>query len=164
MRLIELTRGKFAQVDDEDFEWLSQWKWHIFSARHTYYAVRNEINRESGKYRTLRMHRQILRLNFSDGKQIDHADGNGLNNQRDNLRMCSRSENRGNAQKRKRGYSSFKGVSWHIRKKKWYAGIRYNCKSIWLGSFTNEHDAALAYNNAAIKLFGEFARLNEVDG
>ncbi len=105
------------------------------------------------------MHRVIMQAR--PGKFIDHINHNGLDNRIANLRHASRTENNWNARKRKGKYSSkYKGVCWFKVKKKWQARIQVNGKGIFLGIFTNEMDAARAYDKAARKYYGEFAYLN----
>lgn len=156
MKEIDLTRGQVALVDDEDFEYLNQFKWCVQKGKNTLYAVRNNYN--NGKSATQYMHGAIL-----NGKGIDHIDHNGLNNQRSNLRLCSQSENSMNTQKYANKSSSFKGVSFHKLSGKWRAYIMINGKETHLGYFTSEIEAAKAYNTKAIALFCEFANLNKID-
>jgi len=156
MKEIELTQGKIALVDDGDFEWLNQYKWHAAKGGRTYYAVRKK--KIDGKEQRLLMHRIIL--NTPKNKQSDHKDLNGLNNQRYNLRICTPQENMMNREYYTDGYSKFKGVSWDKARSKWRSYICINYKFIPLGRFISEIDAALAYDKACKRLFGEFARLN----
>jgi hypothetical protein len=158
MKRIKLTQGKYALVDDEDFEWLNQWKWHAFKRPHTFYASRN-ICSSDGKRGLLLMHRLLTEA--PKGREVDHKDGNGLNNQRVNLRVCTDQENRQNRCKPSHNKSGYKGVSWHKRSKKWHAQIGANgIKMKSLGYFTNKIEAAKAYDSAARKYHGEYARLN----
>lgn len=93
----------------------------------------------------------------------DHIDGDGLNNQRLNLRQSTKSQNNMNTNKGQ-GYSSkYKGVTWDKARKKWKCGIKINGKQIFIGRFIEEDDAALAYNQKASELFGEFSRLNVLE-
>jgi len=149
-RLISLTKGKFTIVDDEDYEWLSQWKWHYNNGG---YAVR-AITTTKNKQTLILMHRIIT--NAPPDKQVDHIDHDKLNNVRINLRACTHAENQHN-RCRGCGTSKFKGVCWHKRDKKWMSSIRIYDKLKHLGCFVNEIDAAKAYDKAARELFGEFA-------
>lgn len=173
MKLIPLSQsgknaGKyFAIVDDEDYSFLMQWKWAIGTSKSSknIYAVRSHSPKQ--------MHRVILKLTDKN-KFVDHIDHNGLNNQKNNLRIATSSENNKNT--KSSGFSKYLGVALHkqriisFRKKTndyverlyvyWQANIRINGKNINLGTFKNEIDAAQAYNNAAIKYHGEFANIN----
>ena len=148
---IQLTRGKVAIVDDEDFEWLSRISWHVKPDLHTSYAAWEQ----NGK--------SILMHHLLATKPVDHINGNGLDNQRCNLRSATRQQNQMNRGKHQKATSKFKGVFWSKRAKKWHASIRLNKKGIHLGYFISEVEAAKAYNRAAKELFGEFARPNLVE-
>lgn len=161
MKTIYLSKGQFALVNDDDFEFLNQYSWHVLEGKHTYYAVRAQrIGKCSeGKQLSILMHRFIL--NAPKGMEADHIDGNGLNNQRCNLRIATISQNRMNhIRKNPNSTSRFKGVSWNSNYKKWVATIQLNKKPIWLGSHIKEEDAAKAYDRAAIEHFKEFASPN----
>lgn len=159
MKQIKLTQNQYALVDDEDFEELNKYKWQADKTkRGTYYATRRPyINK---KYVTTRMHNQIM-----NAKEIDHRDGDGLNNQKYNLRKCTRLQNTWNAKPRKNSSSQYKGVSKVISKYKnkqyiyWEASIKYKDQR-WRKNFKNEIEAAEAYDTKAKEFFGEFARLN----
>lgn len=164
MRKIPLTQGKVALVDNQDYDWLNQQKWCILQTPYIdhFYAYRS-IFTSKGQKKTLLMHRLILGLDFSDGKQVDHIDGNGLNNQQSNLRICSQRQNSQNARKRNmKATSKYKGVHWCRRDSKWVARIVVDSKIVFLGHFSSEFAGAQAYNKAALKHFGEFAKLNEI--
>ena len=153
MKEIQLTQGKVALVDDEDFEYLNQWKWCAHKHRNTFYVVRNTTL--NGKRITKLMHGVIL-----NGKGIDHIDHNGLNNQKSNLRFCTQSQNLMNTKKRANTSSIYKGVHFDNRTKKWLAQINLRGKQIYIKLLSSEVDAARAYNAKATELFGEFANLN----
>lgn len=153
MKTIKLTQGKETIVDDEDYEYLSQWKWYY----HNGYATRS-TNRINGIQTTIRLHKLLTSLK----EEVDHINGNRLDNRKDNLRICSRKENSRNQIKRNNTSSKYKGVSWNKRNQKWMSFITYNYKRIHLGYFYNEIDAAKAYNKAAIKYHKEFAKLNNI--
>ncbi len=160
MREIPLTQGKVALVDDGDYEWLMQWKW--FAEKRvtrrgivTWYARTNKTN---GHHY---MHRLILSL-LGSALEGDHGDGNGLNNQRFNLRGATKTQNCQNQQLKRNNTSGFKGVCFNKSYGKWRARITVNKQDIELGFFSDKATAAIAYNNAATQHFGEFAQLNPV--
>lgn len=162
MKTITLTQGKVALVDDEDFDRLNRHKWYArkyaLKNRMTWYAVRN-LTVAPGKQTTLQMHREIAAV--AGICQTDHRDGNGLNNQRENLRPATRRQNQQNQRKRPDCSSRFKGVCWNEESRKWQANIRVNGYKRYLGLFEVEEDAADAYDEAATRLFGEFALTNQ---
>lgn len=144
-----------ALVDDDDYDYLMQWKWYANKHRNTFYAKRFDPDGN------IRMHRQLL--NISDPKiTIDHKDHNGLNNQRDNLRVCNSAQNAWNKSVRPGGTSLYKGVSFHKKMGKYMAAIRRGGSGYYLGYFESQEDAAIAYNKKAVELFGEFAHLNTI--
>lgn len=148
MKEIELTQNKISLVDDEDYEWLDERKWcaacHKEKNIKYYYAVSNGII----------MHRLILGLT-NKAVLVDHRNHNTLDNRKLNLRICSKAENGFN---RHSYLNEFKGVK--KVKNKFVARIIYNGKYIHLGTFDFEIDAALAYDEVAKQLFGEYAYLN----
>lgn len=153
-KLIPLTKGQFAIVDDVDFDWLSRWRWQCVETGNNRYASRTKQG--------IKMHRVIL--SAPTGMLIDHIDGNGLNNQRSNLRLATSLQNAQNQQpqQRKNKLSPYKGVT--LSSKKWRAHIRVNGELLVLGRFDTEIEAACAYNHAAIKYFGQFAYVNDIPG
>lgn len=158
MKEIKLTQGKVALVDDEDFEYLNQWKWHAFkSGAGIFYARRYDCtnNVRIG----IPMHRLILNLKKGDKLVIDHKDGNGLNNQRSNVRVCTQQQNSIN--RKGHGASKYIGVSCDKRwNNKWRASIKIGGKQKSIGYYKTEENAAIAYNIFAEKHHGEFARYN----
>lgn len=159
MRSIALTREKIALVSNCDYEYLKHWKWyaHHGHASDLWYARNDWFEEER---RRVFMHAIIAeRMGLKGG--VDHIDGNGLNNQRSNLRLA----NGNNAKNRKIGTnnkSGYKGVYWRKDRKIWVAAISINGKQIYLVSSPDKKKAALMYNAAALKYHGEFASLNEV--
>ena len=155
MKLIPLTQGKFAIVDDEDFEWLNQYKWCAHWDKYNWYAQRRK-----GRKIVL-MHKEIL--NVPEGFEPDHINRNGLDNQRHNLRICTHAENCRNRKLNHNNKSGFRGVCWDRKSKKWRASIKYCFKTFCLGFFNSEIEAARAYDCKAKELFGEFAYLKFPD-
>ncbi len=158
MKKIPLTKGQFALVDDEDFEFLNQWKWHASVRGELFYACRNRSLKEKMGHMLIYMHRVIINLDRGDKTQIDHKDGNGLNNQRDNLRTCTPSQNRINRIAPTNSTSGLRGVTWSKGRKKWVAQIKIDKKTVNLGGFTSKEDAHQEYIKAAKTYHGEFAR------
>lgn len=160
-KLIPLTKGKFAIVDDFNYEWLNQWKWCVSEEGYTDYAIRGIYlggGKEKAKYKTISMHRLIL--NAKLGQLTDHKNHNGLDNQIFNLRPCTSRQNQQNTRKQKIRTSKYKGVYWQKQIRRWVASIRVNGKSKHIGSFKVESKAAKAYDLEAKKHFIEFAYLN----
>lgn len=158
MKQIPLSQGKFALVDDEDFEFLNQWKWSAHKDYNTFYATRNE-RQENGKYKMISMHRQILGL-INPKDLVDHEDGNGLNNSRANLRKCTHTQNSRNRTLPKSNTSGFKGVSFYKKTGKYIACIEANGKGFNLGYYKTKEDAAFAYDIAAEIIFEDFSNPN----
>jgi len=151
-KLIPLSQGKFAIVDPEDFDELSQYKWTAAKSPNTFYAVRSDHGRQ------IRMHRLIT--NAPKGLVVDHINHNGLDNRKSNLRLCTRSENARNQRPQTNRSSKYKGVCWHKNQKKWLARVYSNGVTYHLGSFKSQIAAAKAYDKKAKQLFGKFACLN----
>lgn len=158
MKTIPLTQDLVAIVDDADYETLSQFKWHAKKHACSAYAARNI--RVDGKQRTLKMHRVIMG-DDATGLHVDHRDGDGLNNQRGNLRICTRSENNRNRRLNKDNVTGLKGVSapktMRESVNKFAAQIRVNGKCHHLGHFSTAELAHAAYCAAAVRFHGEFA-------
>ena len=156
MKQIPLTQGKIALVDDEDYERLNRHRWYAQKSRYTYYAVRKS-SRKQGKQRTIYMHKEILDIPL--GFETDHKNHFGLDNRKANIRSCTRGENQHN-RRQQNGASKYKGVTWYKGLRKWQAQIRFDGKTIHLGQFYLEIDAARTYDRKAKELFGEFAHTN----
>lgn len=162
MKEIKLTQGKVALVDDEDFEYLSQFKWQYNkNCTVSGYARRNV--RVNGKVKSIPMHREILGLGWGNKTKVDHKDRNGLNNQKSNLRHATVTQN--NCNRRLHNKHKYRGVTF-IKNggyiSKWRASIVKDGRRIPLGHYKTVEEAALAYNEAAKKYQGEFAVLNDV--
>lgn len=145
MKNILLTQSKSSFIDNDDYELLNSYKWSFNGL----YAVR----KFNGK--TWYMHWDVIGKP-QKGFEVDHINGNKLDNRRSNLRICRRNENSRNKTKQKNNTSGYKGVSWNRRDKKWVAYISINGKHIFLGSFNLAVDACNAYEKVAKELHGDF--------
>jgi hypothetical protein len=143
---IKLTQGKYALVDDCDYEQLNQYKWHYSQG----YAAR----RQFGK--VVLMHRQIMQT--PEGMDTDHINHNGVDNQRMNLRICTPSENHRNLKKYKNGMSPYQGVG--RKDNQWRARVSVKGRQVSIGLFRKERHAAMVYDLWAVDLYGEFAKTN----
>lgn len=164
---IPLTQGKFAIVDDEDYEWLSKKRWFAHRSRtcKLFYALR--MAGTSPNQKCIRMHREII--GAPDGSKVDHKDRDSLNNRRSNLRLCTNGQNIANRKRKDKNKSSqYTGVTWRSDNRKWRAGIKGGPlipgtdrrKNITLGHFESEIEAAEAYDDMAAIVHGEFACFN----
>ncbi len=155
---MHLNKDKIAIVDEEDFEFLSHFRWHAKkpSNSNCWYAYSYQKTRP----KTISMHREILKHHgiLKDKTSVDHIDGNGLNNQKSNLRLATASQQISNRGMHKNNKCGFKGVSTHGNK--FRATICFNKHWIYLGAFETAIEAANAYDKKAFELFGEFAKLN----
>ena len=152
MKEINLTQGKIALVDDADYELAKTHKWCARKSRNLYYASA----KISGKNVSL----HAFLLASPKNSEIDHVDGNGLNNQRLNLRICSHMENMANQKQHRDSKSPYKGISRAQHCDRWAAQLFFQGRKLYLGLFKDPIDAAKAYDAKAKELFGSFARLN----
>ena len=150
-------------IDGEDFDKIRGFKWGFSKNRdNNLYVARGKYNPVDKKISSIKLHRLIM--NCPEGLEVDHIDGNTLNNCRSNLRICTKDENKRNRKKcSKQTTSIYKGVSFNAHANKYVASLRCNKIFIHLGVFAKQEDAAIAYNNAAVKHFGDFAKLNKVE-
>lgn len=162
MKEIPLTQGRFTLVDDADYEQLNKQKWYAHQSRNVWYVRSNSLP-VNDKQLSILMHRVILGLQHGDGKQVDYIDGDGLNNQRSNLRICTNAQNQHNRRQKVTGQSRFKGVTRHRQSKRWIAQINRHSAQRYIGSFDTEEEAAEAYNEKARELHGEYAYLNDLE-
>ena len=152
MKEIHLTQGKVAIVDDDDYEEISKHKWHYHHAGYAKRSVKHS--------KALLMHREIL--NVPKGFETDHINGDKLDNRKENLRVCTPAENKYNRTFQSNNTSGYKGVAWNKAAKKWFSKINAGGKIYCIGYFTDAKEAALAYNEAALRLHGEFANVNNI--
>jgi hypothetical protein len=158
MRIL-LSKGLVALVDAEDFDSLSKYKWRALSGRGINYAARYSV--KDGKKGVVLMHRQIL--NAPNGSEVDHRNGDGLDNQRTNLRFATRSQQGANTKKSRNPKTSiYKGVRREQSgsPRPWQSRITVEGKAIYLGRFTTEIEAAESYDRAATKYFKQYAKTN----
>jgi hypothetical protein len=159
LKEIQLTQGKVTVVDDEDYDILIAYRWYALNPYdNLWYAIRSAIHPIKGTKTTSRMHREIMRVTST--QEIDHINGDGLDNRRMNLRIVTRLRNQWNSRSEARSTSIYKGVSWDNTRSKWCAKIRVYGRLRHLGYFVDETMAAIAYDKAAKQNFGEYARLN----
>lgn len=148
---IQLSNGMIAIVDDEDFEWASQYKWWCCNG----YAVRHSTGKKS-----IAMHREIAKT--PKGMVTDHANGNKLDNRRANLRAATRGQNATNSKLHSNNTSGYRGVTYLKRTNKWRAHISIDGMMVYLGNHDTPEKAANAYNVVARNHFGAFAKLNDI--
>ena len=153
---IKLTKGKVAIVDASDYDALMKFKWCARKNRgaNVFYAMAY-LGKDEGR-KSYYMH--SLLLDRPKGMEIDHINGNGLDNRRSNLRICTRSENEMNRGKNKNNTSGYKGVCWNKNDKRWYVKIGLNNKQINLGRFSDKLEAYKAYVSACKKYHGKYAK------
>jgi len=158
MKKIPLTRGEFAIVDDEDFDWISKRKWRCEDN-----GGNRKYAKSGGAYDSVYMHCLITKK--PPGMQTDHINGNGLDNRKDNLRVVTEKQNHYNQSIKSNNTSGYKGV-WLYKTKsgttRFVAEIRKDRVRYHIGVFSTAKEAAIAYNNKSLEIFGEFGRLNVV--
>lgn len=163
MKKIPLTQGKFALVDDEDFEFLNQWKWffHINPKDSSGYAIRNGTRSATGTRRRIAMHRVLMKAKKKD--ICDHKNGNGLDNRKNNLRLCDKFQSCWNRRKSiRKKLNALKGVT-KVKNHRgiptyWIARICFKGTRIYLGTFKTKKLAESAYKKKALELHKEFAK------
>jgi len=156
MKQIQLTRGQVALVDDEDYDYLMQWKWSAHLNNNRYFYAERGI-KVNGKCKTIRMHVDLMKPKI--GNIVDHINHNTLDNRKHNLRVCTRSQNNANRTSVKNSSSKYLGVGFE-KDRGWTARIRKDGIGYRLGTFNTEEEAAIAYNEKAIELHKNFANLN----
>ena len=144
--------GKFALVDDGDYELVNKYRWRI----NAYGYAETKV-----KTKSIYIHRIIM--DAKKGMEVDHIHHDKLDNQKSNLRICTRQQNAHNQKPQQNGSSQYKGVCFHKSAQKWQAIIRFNGSKQYIGCYPTEAEAAHAYNIKATELFGEFAFLNEIN-
>lgn len=152
--IVSLTQGYEAIIDADDAHLVESYNWCAQVQRNKIYAVRT--SRLKSKQHQVRMHRVLM--GNPSGFEVDHVDGNGLNNRKINLRKATQSQNQQNSTISKNNTSGFKGVTWSKRSKKWQAQITIDRKYKQIGKFDTPEDAHAAYTKASAELHGEFGR------
>jgi hypothetical protein len=162
MLRVPLSQGRWATIDPEDAENVLQYRWYIDrSNRSGREYARSNVYLPNGKHTTILMHRLIA--GFPGTRSVvDHRNGDGLDNTRANLRVCSYSNNLMNQRPRTDGTSRFKGVSWNTKRSKWVVNIQIKGRNTYIGLAECEEEAAVLYNIAAQLFYGEYACLNPV--
>lgn len=158
---IPLTKGKFAIIDKDDLELVMRYRWYYYKPRrgHNEYAIARDYTNGRPSGNMILLH--SLLVNQAKGLEIDHKNGNGLDNRRHNLRPCNHDQNSFNSTKRTFDTSSkYKGVSRVRKTDKWKAQLMKGGKHYYFGQFNTEREAADAYDVGAIEHFGEYAKLN----
>jgi len=153
MKEIKLTQGKVAFVDDEDYERINRFKWYAHNCGNTFYATRHKKN----STKLIRMHQEVMQR-LSIQAEIDHKNGNGLDNRKYNLRLCTHHQNQSNRHKSSKGTSIYRGVHKKTNQRKWR--VRIGKEGCHLGYYDDEIQAAKVYDTAAFARYGEFAQLN----
>ena len=158
MRLVPLTRGLFAKVDDADYPDVAQFTWHAFVGHGGLIYARRTISRPGVRVPgSEAMHRRILAA--PKGIGVDHVNHDTLDNRRANLRLATQAQNVRNSRKRSDNRSGFKGVSWSTKYSKWRAAIVVSGRHLHLGYFHILHEAAARYEEAATEFFGEWRHI-----
>lgn len=148
-----------ALIDESDYEELSQYTWYVQKHGRTYRAFRTEYERKDGKkinQKTIYLSRSILKPKKG---MIDHIDGNGLNNRRSNLRLCTHQQNCCNRPLRTGSFSGAQGIKWDRTNKRWKAYVSIKKKRLLVGNYIDKREAIVARNVAASFAYGEFARI-----
>lgn len=162
MRVLENNKNLNVLVDDEDYQLFSKFKWTIIYKREIPYVIRGQWISETKSTKIIYLHR--LLVNAKNNDIVDHINGNTLDNTRANLRICSSVDNSRNQKLNKKNKTGYKGVFYNkrLKSKPYSVHIGFNNKTIFCGYYSTKEEAASAYNDVAIKFFGEFARLNKI--
>lgn len=158
MKEIQLTQGKVALVDDDDYDYLMQWKWYTMNDTRANFFRPVRMGKDG---KTVYMHRVIM--NCPNNMLVDHINRDTLDNRRENLRICNKKQNNVNSIKSRVGTSGYKGVTYEHRNHRtprWVSQIEINGKNNKIGRFKSKISAALAYDCVAECIHGEFAYLN----
>lgn len=160
MRTVQLVgqkaAGRVARIDDGDYELVTRYRWRVIESREADRPVKGPYAMATF-YEARRRVDILMHTLITGWPMVDHANGNGLDNQRSNLRPTTTAQNNHNQRPRFGTSSRYKGVTWHKRARKWQASIKVDDRSHYLGLFASEEEAAAAYAAAALKIQGEYA-------
>lgn len=154
-------RGGYALIDDGDLPLMDGYDWWVSRRRYTNSNASYVMGTTGRMGKLVYLHRIILGLKTGDGVEVDHINNDGCDNRRTNLRTVTHTHNLANMVK-VRGTSRYKGVHWARNEGKWHSNISYNDKTVPIGYFDSEEDAARAYNRKAVELYGGYARINVI--
>lgn len=154
--IYKLVDNKRVYLNKEDLSIFNQYDWHLINKKGTYYVAS-----QNNKGKTIYLARLIMKA--EKGTLVDHKNGDTLDNTRENLRLCTKTQNAQNMKPNKNTTSKYKGVCWDKFRQKWRVNIKVNNKQTFLGRFDCENEAAIQYNKYATLYYGEFARLNKVE-
>lgn len=161
MKTIPLTKGYFTKVDNDDYKKFAIIRWQVaFSNDDIKHPRVKRTDYSNGIQKNIYLHREII--GAKEGEYVDHINGDGLDNRKCNLRICTLSQNSQNKNQSLNNTSGYKGVTWDKNKGKWKSQIAANNKKICIGHFKNKIDAAKAYDEKAKELHGDFAKTNEM--
>jgi hypothetical protein len=158
--VIPLRSGERVLIDVDDYEKVSDYRWYYFRGTRPGVGYASTVRKIDGKNKSCFMHRLIM--GAQSGIEVDHINGDGLDNRKQNLRLCNKSQQAANTGPNRCNTSGYKGVSFCRRENKWRSYITHNSKFRSLGYYETKEEAAFAYNEAARGYFGEFAYQNEV--
>lgn len=159
----------FVMVDDEDYDYLNQWQWGLMKIYHTekklFYVRRYEGSYRKGQKFAFLMHREIMKSDMDRRLVVDHIDGNGLNNQKSNLRKCTYAQNLANRSKDSNGKHRYRGIQKYFHKNgvvRWKAQCTFDGIKWKQSGFITDDLAAIAYNEKAKEMKGEYAKQNTI--
>lgn len=154
--MIYVKPSHWAIVDTDDYSKVAQYNWYLHRKKNGAYA--RAAWKKNGKMEHIFLHRLVLGVS----QEVDHKDRNGLNCQKNNLRLATTSQNAANRNKVSGKSSQYKGVGFLPKRKAWFARVKHEGVQIYLGQFKSEKEAAEKYNQRAREIFGEFACLNQI--
>lgn len=156
-KAIALTKGHFTLVDEQDFSELSKYNWfaRVYKNGKVYACRKIQVPKET----TINIHRQILNAPYD--REVDHINGNALDNRRCNIRLVTRSQNNMNKELQSNNTSGYRGVYWNTRRRRWVAAIQVNGKSKYLGAYSNPYTAHQAYLEGSKLYHGDYGQASK---